>query len=573
MMRRLLLLLCYLLPLSASAIEVQVEILGLDDPLRANVSAFLSLQRAQGQKGLTPERVHLLHRQAPQEIRQALQPFGYFKPVIEPSLEKTAQGLLARYRVDPGPPIRLAQVDFQVQGPGSQDPLFAKGFPLKAGAVLDQPAYEQAKQDLLSRALEQGYLNAHYSLHQLEVDLDSYQARIRLHLDTGVHFRFGEVRFLQDQLDPDFLVRYLRFRPGDPFRQDKLLTLQANLIDSEYFSQVEVHTRRDQAQDDLVPVDLTLTPNAPNRYRAGIGFATDTGPRLTFDWTRRRIGREGSRMTTELRLSAPNSLFKTEYLIPLERPWQDSLSFSLGAENFDTDTHKGSRLALSSAHSVGLQHDWRRTLGLDYSYEDFEVGEETGTAHHLIPSVVWSRLRQKGRDFDTQGQRLNFQLQGAAEPLLSSSSFLQGHATERFIYGLGTDWRLLARSELGATYAASLSDLPASRRFFAGGDNSVRGYTLDQLGPKDDTGKVIGGRFLAVGSLEVERRILGKWSAALFYDLGNAFDPDYDNKLAYGAGFGVRWRSPVGPVRVDLASALSIDGNPWRLHIVVGPEL
>jgi len=572
-MRRLLLILCCLLPLSVGAVEVRVEVLGLDDPLKANVLALLSLQQLQGQADLTPERVRMLHRQAPQEIRQALQPFGYFKPTIEPSLEETSAGLLARYRVGPGPPVHLTQVDFQVLGPGSGDPLFAKGLPLKTDAVLDQAAYEQAKQNLLSRALERGYLNAHYTLHQLEVDLDHDQAHIRLHLDTGVRFQFGEVRFLQDVLDPGFLARYPRFRPGDPFSQDKLLALQGSLIDSEYFSQVDVHTRRDQAQDERVPVDLTLTPNAPNRYRAGIGFATDTGPRLTFDWTRRRIGREGARMTTELRLSAPSSLFKAEYLIPLERPWQDSLSFSLSAEHLDTDTHKGSRMDLNTGHSVGLRNDWRRTLGLDYNYEDFEVGDEIGTAYHLIPSVVWSRLRQKGADFRLHGQRLNFQIQGAAAPLLSSSSFLQGHSTEHFIYGLGTDWRLLARSELGATYAAGLSDLPASKRFFAGGDNSVRGYTLDQLGPKDATGKVIGGRFLAVGSLELERRVVGKWSAALFYDLGNAFDPDYDNTLAQGAGFGVRWRSPVGPVRVDLASALSIDGNPWRLHIVVGPEL
>ena len=573
MLQRLFLVLLSLIPFAIGAVEVQVEVLGVEDPLYANVLAFLSLQRNQGQADLTQERIRLLHREAPQEIRKALQPFGYFKPVIEASLEETSTGLLARYRIDPGPPIQVARVDFQVQGPGSGDPLFGKGFPIQVGAVLDQVAYEQAKQDLLGRALEHGYLNAHYTLHELEVDLDHYQARIRLHLDTGTRFRFGAVRFLQNVLDPDFLARYLRFRPGDPFRQDQLLALQASLIDSEYFSQVEVRTRRDQAQDQQVPIELALTPNAPNRYRAGVGFATDTGPRLTFDWTRRRIGREGARMTTELRLSAPSSLFKAEYLIPLDRPWQDSLSFSVGAETFDSDTRKGSRLAFDAAYSVGLRNDWRRTLGLTYNYEDFKVGETTGTAHHLVPSLVWSRLRLNEEGFSGSGQRLNFQIQGAAESLLSSSSFLQGHATERFIYGLGTNWRLLARSELGATYAASLSDLPASERFFAGGDNSIRGYTLDQLGPKDPTGEVIGGRFLAVGSLEVERKIVGKWSAALFFDLGNAFDPDYDNELAQGVGFGIRWRSPVGPVRVDLASALSLQGNPWRLHIVVGPEL
>src|SRR5690606_9543527 len=113
------------------------------------------------------------------------------------------------------------------------------------------------------------------------------------------------------------------------------------------------------------------------------------------------------------------------------------------------------------------------------------------------------------------------------------------------------------------------SELPASLRFFAGGDQSVRGYRYNSLGPTDASGEVIGGRKLLVGSLEYEHRIRGGWSAAVFYDAGNALE-DYGDSLARGAGFGVRWLSPIGQVRIDLASALSEDGNPWRLHLNIG---
>ena len=125
------------------------------------------------------------------------------------------------------------------------------------------------------------------------------------------------------------------------------------------------------------------------------------------------------------------------------------------------------------------------------------------------------------------------------------------------------------------TWAEKLTELPPSKRFFAGGDNTVRGFRYEGLGPEDGAGDVIGGRYLAVGGIEVDRRISGKWSGAMFVDAGNAFDPDrdYDSETAYGIGLGVRWQSPVGPVRFDVASGRVEDQRHWRLHIVVGPEL
>jgi translocation and assembly module TamA len=572
-MRRLALLLLLCTAWAAEAVQLSVEISGVEGELADNVRAFLALEREKDRDNLSEARIRLLHRQAPEQIRRALQPFGYFQPEVQASLEKTADGLQARYQITPGSKAKVAEVDLRILGPGRNDPNIPRDFPIRAGDELNQADYDKAKQGLLSRALAEGYLDARFSVAELRVDLDRNSATVRLHLETGEDYLFGDVAFEQEGFDEAFLRRYLRFRPGQPFEHEKLLELQSNLLDSQYFSGVEVRTLRDEAVDNRVPVEVVLSPNKPNLYRAGIGFATDTGPRVTFDWTRRYIGDQGHRMRTELSLAMPRSSFEAEYIIPLERPSRDSLSFGAGADYYDTDSRKGVRYGINAAHNVGLENDWRRTLGLDFLYEDFEIGEDTGFSYTLVPNIGWSRLRSDGLEFIQRGQRLNFTVLGALEPILSNTSFLQGYSNEKFIYGLGGDWRLLARAELGATWAESVEAVPGSRRFFAGGDNSIRGYTLDQLGPADDTGQVIGGRFLAVGSIEVERRLQGKWSAALFYDFGNAFDPDYDNELAQGAGFGVRWRSPVGPVRVDLASALSKDGNPWRLHLVVGPEL
>jgi translocation and assembly module TamA len=486
----------------------------------------------------------------------------------------TDQGFSLSYRVEPGAPLKLTEVDFRLLGEGAQDPQLLKSFPMAVGDVVDQTRYDQSKQRILAQIINQGYIDARYVVHQLRVDLQQYTASIRLHLDTGMRLRFGEVRLNQDVMDPDFLARYIPFNSGDPFSQEALLTLQSDLIDTEYFKQVEVVTRRDQREGDRVPVDVNLKPNKRNRYRIGLGYSTDMGPRLTLDWKKRRQGREGHRIHSKLQVSEPLSTLSTEYTIPLQRPTVDLLSFGASLEHFDSDTNQGDRALLSATHSISLERGWRRSLGLEYSYEDYTVGEQDDSSHLLVPSITWLRIKSDGKPYIQRGTRLEFHLEGASESLVSSTSYFQLHTSGKFIRGLGEgEWRVLGRIELGATWADKLTNLPPSKRFFAGGDNTIRGFAYQELGPRDDNNEVIGGRHFAVGSLELERHISGKWSGALFADAGNAFDPDYDSETAYGFGIGARWRSPVGPVRIDIAQGRVDTEEQWRLHIVIGPEL
>jgi translocation and assembly module TamA len=566
------LLLCLLLPQQAIALQVQVDITGLESAQADNVRAFLSIEREKNRQ-LTESRLRLLHAGAGDEIRKALQPFGYFKPRIEASLEALETGFRASYQINPGPRIRLGKVDIQILGDGAKNPKLKMPFLLKTGDLLDQTAYESAKKQWLSRAIESGYLNAQYTEHTLQVNLDNDQANIQLHLDTGGHFRFGSVSFRQDILDETFLRRYLTFKPGDPFNQQKLLTLQSELTRTEYFSRVEIRILRDQANHQQVPIEIELTPNKANLYRFGLGASTDTGPRATLDWKRRRVGRGGEHMRSELRLSAPHSALTTEYIQPLARPSSDSLVYGANFAHYDTDTRRGDSALVGINHHANLDNRWRRTIGLDYSYEDFSISSQNDAAYLLIPHARWTYLKSDGKAFIRQGHRFEISLEGAAQPLLSSLSYAQLRLKNKYILSLNENWRLLTRADLGITLSDKLTDLPASKRFFAGGDNSVRGFGLDDLGSKDEQDTLVGGRMLAVGSLELERQLAGKWSAAVFMDAGNAFDPDYDADIEYGAGIGVRWRSPVGPVRIDIANGLSADETQLRLHLVLGLDL
>ena len=155
---------------------------------------------------------------------------------------------------------------------------------------------------------------------------------------------------------------------------------------------------------------------------------------------------------------------------------------------------------------------------------------------------------------------------------MSDVSFLQAVVRGKYIRPLGADGRVLVRADLGTSLVSAFDQLPASVRFFTGGDTSVRGYELESIGPRNEEGDVIGGKNLAVGSIEYEHRIKDKWSVAAFVDAGDAFDTELP-ELRIGAGAGVRWQSPIGPVRVDLAHGFQEPGDLIRLHLIIGPDL
>ncbi|MES9942162.1 MAG: autotransporter assembly complex family protein [Candidatus Thiodiazotropha sp. 6PLUC2] len=574
MLRSILIPMVLLISFPVFGLEVQVNVKGLASDLEENVLVYLSVEQERSRKSLNEARLRLLHNKAENEIRQALQPYGYFQPSISSSLTKQDHGFVATYEVQPGAPMKIVEIDFQVFGEGSQDLKITEGFPLQSDMVLNQSDYDAAKQNLLSETIQRGYLDAKYTHHQILVDLESNSATIKLHLDTGAKLRFGEVRFNQKIMDPEFLARYVPFNSGDPFSQDALLNLQGQLIDSEYFKRVEVVSRRDQISGDRVPIDIDLKPNKRNRYRIGLGYSTDTGPRLKLDWKNRRVGRNGHRMRTEFLISEPIGSLSSEYVIPLERPTVDYIRFGASLEHSNSDTNQGDRALLNATHSISLDRGWRRSLGLEYSYEDFKIGEQEDTARLLVPSIDWLRIKRDSKTRIHRGKRLNFRIEGASDAVLSTASYFQLYASGKFIDGFGSkDWRLLSRIELGATWTEDLTELPPSKRFFAGGDNTVRGFGYEDLGPENESGDVVGGRYLAVGGIELDRRISDSWSGALFVDFGNAYDPDYDSETAYGVGFGIRWHSPVGPVRFDVASGSVGEERQWRLHVVVGPEL
>jgi translocation and assembly module TamA len=555
-----------------------VEVDGVKRDLERNIRSVLSLEKLDKDE-LTEERIRRLHADATAEIEEALQPFGYYRPVVRSELRQEKDQWIARYDVDAGPPVKVASVDLRIVGAGSDDSRFreiAADFPVKQGKVLFHPDYEQGKHALENLAAEEGYLDAAFQASEVRVDLQRYRADVILHYDTGPRYRFGEVRFNQDVLNPDLLTGYVTFKRGEPLDVNKVLELQNALSDSPYWSRVEVVTRQDQARGLEVPIDVDLVPSKTMRFSGGIGYGTDTGARVSGAWELRRLNRRGHRGEAEVKGSKIAQSLKLSYLIPGPYPRTDVLSFNAAYQREDTDTSL-SETGLIGSQLTQSRGKWREAYSLTYQREDFEVGLDQGISNLLVPGASWERVEADDRIFTTNGYRARLAVQGAEGSLLSDSSFLQGHLEGKVIRTLGERNRIIGRAEVGYTATDEFRELPPTFRFFAGGDRSVRGFGYQSLGREDEAGNVIGGESLMVASLEYElwfpEEMWGqKLGAAVFYDTGNA-SQSFGGLLARGAGVGVRWRSPIGPIRADVAWALSEEGRPLRFHLTIGPDL
>lgn len=578
LLRPALLCLSLLAPVLAQGAEgVRVTLDGLEGEEKKNALALMGIEQRADDQDLSDFLIQSLHQRAPEQIQKALQPFGYYQVKVVAKLKPPAapgDPWEAHYQVERGEPVKLDAVDYEVSGPGKDNEAIPKTFSMAPGDRLIHAEFDEGVRKISDAASQNGYLDATLDPHRVVVDPDRNQAWAEVKMDTGPQYYLGAVTFKQDLLEDGFLERFVRFKPGDVYDPGKLLNLQASLLASEYYEQVEIVPRKEEAKDNVIPLDVVASPNKPNKYRLGAGFATDTGPRLRFDWTRRYVGRWGHRMNTELTVSPALSYLRGEYRIPLEKPTQDLIFLRPNLEHYDTDTRQGTIGEFEVGHSTVISHGWRRILGVSFRYENYtDVDVDSNQSTELVPNLSLSKTVTDDPVVTRNGYRLQASLLGAADALLSSTSYLSAQISAKWIKSFSEDYRLITRANLGATLAKDVLDLPASRRFYAGGDNSIRGWGLDVLGPNDAEDKTVGGRYLGVGSLELERKIYGDWGAAIFYDFGNAFDPDYTAGFKQAAGAGLRWRTPVGLVRVDVAFKMGEPGNQARLHVVVGPDL
>jgi len=568
-----------LLALFAAAVhaeQISVKISGVDNGLHDNLMNAVSLAHQKDLEHLTLARIKALFGRARNEIKTALEVRGYYQPHIDGNLSQPKEShWLASFKIDPGPQTRITALSLTITGAGKDDKELqnaAAAFPLKTGDPFKQAEYEQGKGHIEDIARQRGYFDAAWTTHTVKVNVGKGSADIDLRFDTGPRYRFGEITIPHTVIAPDVLRRMLPFKEGDPYDTDQLITLNKTLRNSDYFDDVLVTPQKDRIHDHQVPIKLTLKPRRRNSYQIGGGFGTDTGPRLTLSWNSHYFNRRGHRIETELHLSPVQSSATGSYIMPYFHSSDSKLAFSTSLSREDTNSRISNILKLGTQYLTTIG-DWNQTLGLTYQYENYRIAGTHQSTPLLMPSIGYWKTVSDDPVYTHHGYKISFNLRGAAKGVVSGVSFVQTDITGKYIHGLGERGRFITRGEFGATQTSNFSRLPASLRFYAGGDNSVRGFGYEALGPKDSSGGVIGGRYVITGSVQYEYRILDKWSLAVFSDFGNAFNSLSHFNVEYSVGTGVHWLSPVGQIRVDVGVGISRSDYPIGLHIVVGPDL
>jgi translocation and assembly module TamA len=563
-----------------SRAEIEIAIPDVTEAVATNVRQFLSLTRYADRKDIPEETMSRLLRRVVSESQEALQPLGYYEPQITYESKQNGQTWQVTIHVTPGRPVRLSEVTVNAVGPGAkaqavQDVL--DEHELKAGLRLNHGTYERVKANLLRAAKNDGYLDAHFTRNDLVIDREARRATIALELDTGERYHYGTINVAQDVIHEDAMRRLLRMHENDPYTLDSLLRTQYVLDDTQYFSTVDIESGTPDKDTRTVPVTLRAEPNRKHRFGTSLGYGTDTRFRGAFSWEDRLVNESGHRSRLELLGSSVVKDITERYIIPVMDVALEKLEFTATLRDEELGDTRSKRQEVGSGLTQVMGR-WQRVLFLRLSNETTIVPGETPdsadsrrTQHYLIPGMSYSTVPSYIVGGRPRPYSLYMELRGSPQTLGSDASFLQFRIQAERYFDFGTLWELRLRGELGTTWTPSYDLFPASQRFFAGGERSVRGFALNELSPVDkNTNAHIGGKDLATGSIELERHLPRNFGAAIFFDAGNAFN-SFGDRLEYAAGIGARYHIAVAGFGVDVAEPLSRSGNP-RLHLYISTQ-
>lgn len=578
-------LLALLLLPSAAHAAVNLEVKGVEDPLRHAVVEGVQLSQY-SERDVTEAQVQRLYTQANEQARKALRPYGYFDAEVSGSITQQGKDWQVVLNVVPGQPVRVEKLEIKLADAARKLPEVRqaiRNFRPSMGDVLDQSKYTGSRDAISSALTATGYLDARMVTHRVEVYRADHRAEVFLQWDLGKRYRFGTVSFEGSQFKPGFLKRYVPFQSGDWFSQNQLLALQQSLTGADYFEVVNVLPQVEDAREGQVDVEVKLVPAKRSIYTGGPFVGTDVGVGIRLGLERRWVNRRGHKWKNELIVAQRLESLSSQYTIPMPGPDQRSFNFGGNYKDADTQTSHSRTLELVG-NETRQWHGWTRSLGVHVLSGTFTVGQR-GDEPRDTPGVEYGRstmvfaeaslLKKKADNpnFVLHGWSLDLSTRSTVGEFLSTTRYTQVLADAKWIHAFNRRNRLILRGTAGASSVGDFSQLPPQLRFFAGGARSVRGYGFQSIGPRNAYDRVMGGRNLLVGSTEVEHYFTRDWGVAAFVDAGNAFNgSDYRPRL--GTGLGVRWRSPVGMIRVDFGFPINDDHeHGLQLHLVIGPDL
>lgn len=579
---------------AASTIDkVEVRGLNADNEVEAlmieNVHVALSLNEVIG-KRQGESRLEYLMTEAKAEAREALEPFGYYSPEITVDAARPGgenERITVVVNIAKGEPVRVRSSDLSIEGEGGEDRYLKEdlaAFLPHVGDIFDHTTYETSKTQIVRRLADRGYFDADFIHRRVEVTRAEGAADIDLTWASGIRYDMGPTTFHQDKFRPGLLDKLVYWEEGSYFHQGKLDRLRESLVGLDYFNNIDIQAKPENAVDGRVPVEVNLTLAKRDVYTTGISYGTESGAGVRFGLERRYVNSRGHKLSTQLDYAQKRKNFVTQYRIPAFKYLDGWYTVALQAYDEQTDYIDTRLWKVTGSRSGEVNEFLTAVISLNTLRERwaYSVPNNGGPvppveyryATFTYPEVAANYVNVDNRAFPRSGTAGSLTLRGGIEGAGSDANFAQVHAQARWFKGIGASDRFILRGELGHTFTDALNAMPPSLRYYAGGDRSIRGYQYREVGPRVETdeGKFsVGAKNVITGSAEYEHYFNGSWGGAVFVDSGSAFDGT-DIEWRTGVGVGVRWKSPVGAVRVDLARGLNDPDSSFTIGLGIGAE-
>lgn len=506
-------------------------------------------------------------------VRQAMQAIGYYSPRIQFQYPSDKSNSL-QIQIESGKPVLVRQLQVELEGDSRKDPDFLKilsSMDLKTGDAIHHGKYENIKRRLKTLAATHGYFDARMEKSDVQVYPGDRVADIHIIFNSGHRYRFGAITV--DGIPQTKVIQPLfRFKQGDAYDTRKLAELSQSLSQTRYFQVVDVHPQVTENKDYLIPVTVHLEKKKPNQMETGVGFSTDEGPRVQWNWERPWVNDSGHRFSSQIKVAQTTQSVDFSYRIPNKNPIDDYYQLQTTYENVDQDDTRSQKIETGLHYWTTLLGRWQRDYFFKTAYEKYEQGEDSGNSLLFLPGASITRVRSQGGIDPYWGDQQTISVMFSDPCWGSDTRFVKVWGRTKWLRTYASKHRVIFRAEQGALLWGNLSEIPASQRFFTGGDQTVRGFGYESISPLDSSGQLSGALNVSAGSLEYNYQIAPKWRIATFVDTGTATN-DYTDPWKIGTGIGGRWLTPVGQLRFDLAFGVSEQQLPYRLHFALGPEL
>ena len=545
---------------NTSALAFDVEIDGLTGELETNLRSHLAAY-----DNYRLDRIS--QRQFRSVIDTALQPYGYYHSTFESTVTNDDH---LKLEVVAGEPVRINTLDIRLDGAAAFDEEFLALLaqtPLQLGTVLNHQSYDALKSKLLSLAMRKGYFDAQFSVARMEVTPDHNLANIQLYLNSGDRYQFGEVTLHNNQIESSRTKGLATFEEGQAYEAHLVSEYQARLIETGWYRDVVLAPNfNGGTKSDQVPIDIYLTPNSKHIAQVGAGYSTNIGARGSLRWLQPWYNEQGHSFESKLEISEPEQSLLLGYKIPERDVINDYYGVRFEAKHTDYLDTLSVLGDLTFEKHWRLDDDWQSTVFLKYLYENYQQASDSNETQLTMPGIEF--LYEPSREDITRVQHRHlYSVAYSSSNLLSDSQVLRIEGTSQLKWAIADNHRVLMRSYLGANFADSIEDVPSSLRFFAGGDNSIRGYKYNSISPKDEAGELTGGRFAATLGLDYQARLYGSLWGGVFYDVGDVFNES--SQWKQGAGLSLEWNSKWLPIKLDIAKGKQSEDD-YRLHLSFG---